>query len=636
MSEYLDQIDSPRDLKRLPEGALEPLCAEIREFLINSVAKTGGHLASNLGVVELTVALHRVFDSPADKIIWDVGHQSYVHKILTGRKNAFASLRGQNGLSGFPKPGESRHDAFGTGHASTSISAALGFCAARDLLGKNHRVVAVIGDGSMTGGLAYEGINNAGRSNTDLIVILNDNQMSISENVGALSRYLTKLRTAPRYLVAKAGVERLLTNIPLVGKGLSAAMEKLKNGIKHLFVQGAMFEELGFRYIGPVDGHNLRDLTEVLDKVKGMSGPVLVHVYTKKGKGYGQAEDAPAAFHGVGSFHVETGEPVETKVWGTYSDVFGRTLTRIAARNPKVVAVTAAMASGVGLTEFGERFPERLFDVGIAEGHAVTFAAGMAKAGMTPVVAVYSSFLQRAYDNILHDVCIQNLHAVFCVDRAGAVGEDGATHQGLYDIAYLSHIPNITILAPKNKQELIEMLDFAVNRLGGPAAIRYPRGEASVVLKNACVPLEYGRAEVVEKGGKLVFVAVGSMMDAAYEAWAELRREGYNPGLINARFVKPVDLNMVRSLAGYDMAFVLEDHAASGGFASLVQNAMSEYNVAVKCFRSIAFPDEFVGQGRRRELHAKYGMDKNGILRTVRAAMEETEGESERRRIRLI
>ncbi|MCL2462416.1 MAG: 1-deoxy-D-xylulose-5-phosphate synthase [Defluviitaleaceae bacterium] len=622
MYKILDKIDSPKDLKRLPEKELVPLCAEIRDFLVNSVAKTGGHLASNLGVVELTVALHRVFSTPNDKIIWDVGHQSYVHKILTGRKSGFENLRRQNGLTGFPNSGESKHDAFGTGHASTSISSALGFAAARDLSGENYNVVAVIGDGSLTGGLAYEGINNAGKSDTNLIVILNDNQMSISENVGALSRYLNRIRTAPKYLVAKSDIEKILKKVPLVGKNLSGAAEKLKDGIRYLLVPGAMFEEMGFKYIGPVDGHNLKDLLGVLNKVKRMDGPVLVHVYTRKGKGYDQAEESPSAFHGVDSFNVETGEPITTKVWGTYSDVFGRTLTRIAARNPKVAAVTAAMPSGVGLTEFAEKFPERMFDVGIAEGHAVTFAAGMAKAGMTPVVSIYSSFLQRAYDNILHDVCIQNLHVVFCVDRAGVVGEDGATHQGLYDIAYLSHIPNMTYMAPKNKREFIEMLDFAINRHAGPIAIRYPKGAASVVLKNTCAAIEHGRAEVIEKGEKLAFVAVGNMMDAAYEACRELRREGLSPGLINARFIKPVDKSMVRSLAGYDMVFALEDHTEGGGFGSILLAAMHAEGVAPVYFHSFSFPDEFIGQGRQADLHAEYGLDRDGILRTVREALE--------------
>ncbi|MDR3240383.1 MAG: 1-deoxy-D-xylulose-5-phosphate synthase [Clostridiales bacterium] len=608
----LNKIQSPHDLKKLKFHELKKLCAEIRTFLIDSISKTGGHLASNLGVVELTVALHAVFDSPQDKIIWDVGHQSYVHKILTGRRERFFTLRRKDGLSGFPKGSESPYDAFDTGHASTSISAALGYCQARDLQNLAYHVAAVIGDGSLTGGLAYEAINNAGQSNTNILVILNDNQMSISENVGALSRYLNEIRTAPSYLGTKAGVNHILHRLPLLGRPLTRFIERAKEGVKYFLVPGAMFEELGLNYIGPVDGHNLKELIGVLRRVKQMSGPVLLHVFTKKGKGYDQAEEAPDVFHGVSSFHVDTGAPVAVKERDTYSGAFGQTIARLSDEIPLIAAITAAMPSGVGLDTFAQIHPERLFDVGIAESHAVTFAAGLAKGGMIPIFAVYASFLQRAYDQILHDVCLQNLHVVFAIDRAGVVGADGETHQGLYDLAFLSHMPNMTVLAPKNKRELIQMLEYAVS-FDGPIAVRYPKGAASQTLAASNAPIEYGCSETIRQGRDFVLLAVGAMMDTAYEVTRRFEAEGGEPGLVNVRFVKPVDLELVKNLPQYSAVYVLEDHSIAGGFGAKLLEAMAREQIHVEYFHDFALPDRFIEQGTRAEIFAQYGMDAQSV-----------------------
>ena len=607
----LNNIHSPRDLKKLKIKELEGICGEIRTFLINSISKTGGHLASNLGVVELTVALHTVFNEPTDKIIWDVGHQAYVHKILTGRARQFTKLRRLNGLSGFPKSKESHYDAFNTGHASTSISAAMGYCVARDMQQAKYHVTAVIGDGSMTGGLAYEAINNAGRSNSNLLVILNDNQMSISENVGALSRYLNEIRTAPAYIGAKADINRMLDRIPVVGGGLKHFIERTKDGIKYLLAPGGIFEELGFTYIGPVDGHSLKDLIGVLQKIKKMDGPVLLHVYTVKGKGYRQAEGAPESFHGVDSFHVETGEPTNAKSYETYSDVFGETLTELANKRPRLAAITAAMPKGVGLSGFAENFPSQLFDVGIAEGHAVTFAAGLAKGGIVPFAAIYSTFLQRSFDQILHDVCMQNLHVVFAVDRAGIIGADGETHQGLFDIAFL-WLPNMTILAPVNKQELIDMLKFAYYHTG-PIAIRYPKGSVSHVLMNQREPIIYGKSHIIESGGDFAILAVGSMMEQGYQAYEHLKSLGYNPGLINVRFVKPIDIDMAKSLTQYRHVFVLEEHVLSGGFGSKLLSALNAEGINTGQIHCFALPDIFVEHGSRGEILKLYGLDAPSI-----------------------
>jgi 1-deoxy-D-xylulose-5-phosphate synthase len=613
----LARYRSLKQLKRLNISQLTELAADIRAFLIDGLSRTGGHLASNLGVVELTLALHKVFDSPHDKIIWDVGHQSYVHKILTGRKDGFSSLRQLDGLSGFPKSSESPHDAFETGHSATSISAALGMAAARDIKGedKNQKIIAVIGDGSITGGLAYEALNNAGRSHTGLLVILNDNQMSIAENVGAISRHLNDLRTTPFYLGAKKDVHNMLAHIPIVGKQADKFIEKAKNAVKSMVVPGVLFEELGFRYFGPVDGHDIDALTENLKRIKNIEGPVLLHVLTTKGKGYNKAENAPEDFHGVCSFKIKTGEPINAKTRDTYTDVFGRTLVRLGAENKKIVAVTAAMPDGTGLCPFKRRYPNRFFDVGIAEGHAVTFAAGLAKAGLRPVVAVYSSFLQRAYDQILHDVCQQNLPVVFAVSHAGLVGEDGETHQGLYDIAFLSHIPNITLMAPKNKSELIAMLRFALSH-GGPAAIRYPKTTASLNLPDVSTPVEHGLAETIYHGTDVALVSVGTMMDTALSVADRLKESGWAPGLYNARFIKPLDMGLANRLMKYPYVAVFSDSVKSGGFGARLSEAWANRETK-PVLLDFSFPDAFIEQGTREELFKRYQLNEKNITETI-------------------
>ncbi len=576
-------------------------------------------MASNLGVVELTVALHFCFNTPTDKIIWDVGHQSYVHKILTGRRDGFGRLRKLNGLSGFPKGSESVHDAFDTGHSSTSISAAMGYCVTRDLEKDDYSVIAVIGDGSITGGLAYEAMNNAGRANTNIIVILNDNEMSISRNVGAISRHLNDVRIAPYYLEAKADVSRLLEKVPLIGGGVSRMLEKTKDTVKYFFVPGILFEEMGFKYVGPIDGHDTAELVRVLKTVKKMNGPVLIHVRTKKGKGYVAAENAPTAFHGVDSFNIDTGKPIKVKLWDTYSDVFGKALVALARENKKILALTAAMPGGTGLTGFERMFPNRIFDVGIAEAHAVTFAAGIAKNGYVPVFAVYSSFLQRSYDQILHDVCIQNLHVVFAIDRAGITGSDGETHQGLFDLSFLSHMPNMTVMAPKNKTELKKMLAFAVG-FDGPIAIRYPKGAASRVLKAVDNEIVYGKAEVIDEGeGKrIAIVSVGSMADKAYEVYLRLREDGFAPMFVNARFVKPIDRELAARLDGYEYVFVCEDNVASGGFGEGLLAEMTALGARCGRFHGFAVQDTFVQQGSQDELFRLYGLDVDGMYGMIR------------------
>jgi 1-deoxy-D-xylulose-5-phosphate synthase len=596
-----------KQLKKLSAQELQSLAADIRNFLIQSLSDTGGHLAGNLGVVELTLALHTVFSSPTDKFVWDVGHQSYVHKILTGRKNRFHTLRKMDGLSGFPKIYESPHDAFGTGHSSTAISAALGLAAARDRQGKNGKVVAIVGDGSMTGGQSFEGLNNAGRSNTDLLVVLNDNQMSIGANVGALSRHLNDIRTAPAYLGAKQGAHHLLDNLPLVGSGLSKMIESAKDVIKYMLIKGVMFEELGFRYFGPVNGHEVASLVEVMKRIKNIPGPVLLHVLTQKGKGYPCAENAPSDFHGVEAFHVGTGKPTNGRKKETYTQVFAEHLCRQAEKDGKIVAITAAMPDGTGLSDFAARFPERFYDVGIAEAHAVTFAAGLAMGGLKPVVAIYSSFLQRAYDQILHDVALQKLPVIFAVDRAGIVGEDGETHQGLYDIAFLSHIPNMTILAPATGKELQLMMDFALTH-DGPVAIRYPRGGA-VVAREEIPPVEYGRSCTVTRGRGMALVSVGTMMETAVAVRDNLQREGYAPSLYNARFIKPLDWALVEKLKGYDRVFVLQDAVQKGGYGEALR---------LPEVYDFAFPDAFIEAGTQKQLFSRYKLDASGITDRIK------------------
>ena len=631
----LNKVNSPQDLKKLPRKYLPQLCADIRRFLIQSVSRTGGHLASNLGVVELTVALHIVFNSPRDVIIWDVGHQAYVHKIITGRKAQFPKLRKFGGLSGFPKPHESPHDQFGTGHSSTSVSAAVGFAKARDLDGLTHNVVAITGDGSMTGGLVFEGLNDGGRLNSNLIVILNDNQMSISENVGAVSKTLNQLRSDPRYQDLKVNVKDILTRAPFLGGTLAKAVEKTKDTIRTALVPGQIFEEMGFKYIGPVDGHNLNDLLAVLNKIKNIPRPILLHVHTVKGKGYALAESNPAKFHGIDSFNIETGAYLSPKK-ESYSDVFGEALTLLARENPDVVAVTAAMEDGTGLNYFADEFPKRCFDVGIAEAHAVTLCAGLAKAGKLPVFAVYSSFLQRSYDQLMHDVCIQGANVVLAIDRAGIVGSDGETHQGLFDLSYLSHMPGMKILAPADKPELGEMLRFAVS-LGGPVAIRYPRGEAKTIKRNAA-PLELGKSEWLTRGNadsdgsipKIAIIAVGTMLHLAVGISDILNRHNYkggeatlSPAVINARSVRPLDTNMISDVASFaDFLYIIEDNVFSGGYAASLAAYAAQQGISLPRFRSFSFPDEFVAQGSPEELYRKYDLDENSILVKILADVD--------------
>ncbi|MCL2203056.1 MAG: 1-deoxy-D-xylulose-5-phosphate synthase [Defluviitaleaceae bacterium] len=600
-----------KQLKRLTAAQLRSLAADIRAFLVQSLSDTGGHLAGNLGVVELTLALHTVFSSPRDKFVWDVGHQSYVHKILTGRKDRFHTLRQLDGLSGFPKVHESPHDAFGTGHSSTAISAALGLATARDALGKKGKVIAIVGDGSMTGGQSYEGLNNAGRAHTDLLVVLNDNQMSIGENVGAISRHLNKIRTAPAYLSAKHRTHHLLDQLPAIGAPLTQVIESAKDVIKRVVLEGVLFEELGFRYFGPVDGHNLETLIDTMNRVKNISGPVLLHVLTQKGKGYRRAEIAPTHFHGVEAFQIQTGRPTNGAKKPSYTDVFTKHLCNAAVENDKIVAITAAMPDGTGLATFGRVFPHRFFDVGIAEAHAVTFAAGLAMNGLRPVVAVYSSFLQRAYDQILHDVAIQNLPVVFAIDRAGIVGEDGETHQGLYDLAFLSHIPNMTVLAPADAGELELMLDFALGH-DGPVAIRYPRGEA-VMPRGEPPPIKYGRSQTVMKGKGIALVSVGTMMTTALAVRDKLKEAGHSPSLYNARFIKPIDEKLVEALTNYGHVFVLQDAAARGGYGEMLRLPHAH---------DFAFPDKFIEAGTQEELFARYKLDAKNITEKIKEILQ--------------
>jgi len=617
VSEILNQIQKKDDIKKLNEEELKTLCKELRRFLLRSVSKTGGHLASNLGVVELTVALEYCFNLPEDKIVWDVGHQAYIHKILTGRKEQFATLRQLDGLSGFPKPHESDCDAFAAGHSSTSISAALGIAKARDLLGGKEHVIAVIGDGSMTGGLAYEALNNAGRENTNLIVILNDNQMSIDTNVGAISRHLNNLRTDGRYQKLKEHFKQFRDNVPIVGRATYNVLSKARDSAKHLFLHGAMFEELGFKYIGPVDGHDLKELLELFRNVKYMKGPVLIHVKTVKGRGYRYAEENPSDYHGVGAFDLKTGKPLSSG-GESWSDIFGKKMLEIGAANDKAVGITAAMAGGTGFEGFQKAFPERFFDVAIAEQHGVTFSAGLASRGIVPVFAVYSSFLQRAYDQIVHDVCMQNLHVVFAVDRAGIVGADGETHQGVFDLSFLSHIPNMTVLSPKNGWELEEMLDFAVNRWNGPIAVRYPRGTAETAFTENREPVAYGKAELIQDGRKIAVLAEGHMLKTAAEAVKRLEKDGYQPMLVNMRFISPLDGEMLlRAAEQCAYIFTVEDNLGKGGLGSRVLEFYSGRRQTVSV-TSFAFPDCYIEQGTQAQLFARHGLDAEGIYKGIK------------------
>ena len=592
----LEKIQKPNDIKKIPADQLPALAEEIREFIIESLSKTGGHLASNLGVVELTIAMHRVFDLPKDKLIWDVGHQSYTHKILTGRKDGFETLRREGGISGFPKRSESDCDVFDTGHSSTSISAGVGYVRARELKKENYSVVSIIGDGALTGGMAYEALNNAASLKSNFIIVLNDNEMSITENVGGMSSYLSGLRTASAYTDFKMDVTKALNRIPGIGPGMVDAMRKTKSSIKQIIIPGMLFEDMGLTYLGPVDGHNIPQLIKIFQEAKRFEGPILVHVLTQKGRGYEPAMRHPARFHGAGPFDVKTGLPVG-KSNPTYTDVFSTVMRKMGDRRKDVAAVTAAMMTGVGLKRFSNMFPDRCFDVGIAEEHAVTFAAALSLGGITPVVAIYSSFLQRAYDQIMHDVCMQNLHVVFAIDRAGLVGYDGETHHGIFDLSYLGSMPNMTILAPKNLWELSDMIKFAVD-YDGPIAVRYPRGEAYTGLKEFRAPICLGKSEVIHEGSRVALLAVGSMVKMAEEVQKQLKeRMDMDAALVNARFVKPIDEELLRSFADtYDLVVTLEENVKDGGFGERVLAFAEEEDLPFGV-EIIALPDRFIPHG---------------------------------------
>ncbi len=610
----LEMIRQANDIKKLNGEQLRLLADEIRRFLIEKISTTGGHLASNLGVVELTMALHLTLDFPEDKLIWDVGHQSYTHKLLTGRRDGFDSLRKYGGMSGFPKRKESDCDAFDTGHSSTSISAGLGYVAARELKGEDHKVVAVIGDGSLTGGMAYEALNNASRLKSNFIIVLNDNNMSISENVGGMSRYLNGIRTAQAYADIKRGVEDTLKKIPGKGDRIVSQIRRTKSGIKQLFVPGMFFEDMDITYLGPVDGHDIRKLVKVLNEAKRVEHAVLVHVITKKGKGYPPAEENPAKFHGTGPFYIETGEPKETGAADSYTQVFSKVLTDIAKKDDKVVAITAAMADGTGLSMFAKHFPNRFFDVGIAEEHAMTFAAGLAAGGMKPVFAVYSSFLQRAYDQTLHDVCLQNLPVVIAVDRAGLVGSDGETHQGVFDLSFLSTIPNLTVISPKNRWEMADMLRFAVD-FRYPIAIRYPRGSAYEGMREFRAPVEYGKSEILYEEEDIAIIFVGHMSELADRVRRKIKETGYNCSLINARFVKPLDREMLEYLAKDHRLFVtIEENVLTGGFGEQVMDYVSSSGLNVHV-RNIGISDDYVEHGNVELLRKEVGLDRDTIVK---------------------
>ena len=612
----LEKIKKPNDIHKIALADFPALADEIRQFLIESVSRTGGHLASNLGVVELTMALHNVLDLPKDKIIWDVGHQAYTHKILTGRKGGFARLRMEGGMSGFPKRKESPCDAFDAGHSSDSISAGLGYVRARDLSGDNYYVVSVIGDGALTGGMAYEALNNAAELKTNFIIILNDNNMSISRNVGGMSSYLSALRTAESYTGMKLSVTKTLKKVPKVGTALVDTVRKTKSSIKQLIIPGMLFENMGLTYLGPVDGHNMRQMMKLFNEAKRVEGPVIVHVLTEKGRGYRPASLHPDRFHGTGPFDIKTGKPLADKKGLTYTEVFSNTMKDLGRKEKKLVGITAAMPEGTGLKEFGRLFPDRFFDVGIAEEHAVSFAAGLALGGMIPVVAIYSSFLQRSVDQMLQDVCMQNLHVIFAIDRAGIVGADGETHHGCFDLSYLTMMPNMTVMAPKNQQELKEMLEFAV-KADGPCAIRYPKGHAYQGLEEFQSPVEYGKSEVLFRGTGTAILSVGSMTEICEKVYTELKERGDNPTFVNARFVKPLDTSLLDELAKDHSLFVtVEENVKNGGFGEHVAAYMEACHPECRVL-PIAIWNRFIGHGEIESLRAEVGLSAPEILGAI-------------------
>ena len=616
----LEQIKKENDIKNIASADYTKLAAEIREFLINSISVTGGHLGSNLGAVELTMALHLSLNLPEDKIIWDVGHQSYTHKILTGRQAGFENLRKYGGMSGFPKRKESVCDSFDTGHSSTSISAGLGMVKARDILGEDNTIVAVIGDGSLTGGMAYEAMNNASRLETNYIIILNDNNMSISENVGGVSQYLNSIRTSDKYLNIKEGIYNKVLGMPK-GNAVVESIRRVKSSFKQIVIPGMFFEDMGITYLGPVDGHDIPSMLQVMKEAKRCKGAVMVHVLTQKGKGYAPAERHPARFHGAEPFEIKTGVPSKPKTKPNYTDIFSTVMTKLGARDEKVVAITAAMPDGTGLKRFRNMYPDRFFDVGIAEEHAVTFAAGLAAGGLKPIVAIYSSFLQRAYDQILHDVCIQNLPVVFAIDRAGLVGSDGETHQGIFDLSYLSSIPNMHIMAPKNKWELSDMLKYALE-LGVPIALRYPRGEAYDGLEEFRAPVVYGKSEVIYEEEDIVLLAVGSMVKTAVKVRELLHERGYSCGLVNARFVKPIDEEMLQEVSDkYRILVTMEENVASGGFGEKVRTYLNSVHAQCELI-TVTLPDEYVEHGNVDLLTKEVGIDAESVAEKIIAAMD--------------
>ena len=613
----LDKVNYPEDLKNLKIEEKITLAKEIREKIVDTVSETGGHLASNLGVVELTLAIHSIFNTPIDKVIWDVGHQTYVHKILTGRKNKMDSLRKMGGIAGFPKTTESVYDNFNTGHSSTSISVGLGMARARDIKGENYKILTVIGDGALTGGMALEALNDVGSSNTNMIVVLNDNEMSISKNVGGISMMLSKLRTKSIYVNTSLKGKRIINKIPVIGKGIVKFVQRTKRGIKQLVIPKMYFEDIGFRYLGPVDGHNIEKLEDIFKICKEQEGPILVHVVTKKGKGYKPAEVNSDKFHSTSKFNKETGEKLNAGK-KDYSAVFGETLVKLAKDNKKLIAITAAMKDGTGLTDFAKKYPHRFFDVGIAEQHAIGMAAGMAKTGMIPVVPLYSSFIQRAYDQLVHDVAIQNLPVVICADRAGIVGNDGETHQGLLDMAFTNTIPNFTIMAPKDFNELEKMLEFSVE-LKKPVLVRYPRGGEEISFETN-EPLEYGKSELLEKGKDITIVAIGKMVSRAKEIADKLKEDGITSTIINARFFKPFDEKTLLDNMS-NVVVTIEDGTIVGGLGAKVEEILYSNNLNKKLLKC-AYPDEFVKHGSVKEIEEKYGLDTNNIVNLVKEAMQ--------------
>ncbi|WP_288807393.1 1-deoxy-D-xylulose-5-phosphate synthase [uncultured Mitsuokella sp.] len=626
MYALLNRIEKPEDVKALTVRELEQLASELRHFIIDTVSQNGGHLAPNLGTVELTLALYSVFSFPEDKLVWDVGHQAYTHKILTGRRDAFKTLRKKGGITGFPNRSESVYDAFGVGHASTSISAALGMALARDAKGEKNQVIAVIGDGALTGGESFEALNNAGDLGTKLIVILNDNEMSIDANVGAMSEYLSRIRIAPQYARAKRDMGSLLMSIPHIGDKVYKTASHLKDGVRSVLVPGSLFEEMGFHYIGPIDGHNIALLEEVLASAKEMEGPVLIHIHTVKGKGYKPAEQAPEKFHGVGCFDPSTGKSAKKAGCApSYTSVFSKALIDLAKDRPDILAITAAMPSGTGLKAFGQAYPKRFFDVGIAEEHAMTLAAGMAAAGMHPVIALYSTFAQRAYDQLIHDVCLQNLPVTLCLDRAGLVGEDGPTHHGVFDLSYLRQMPNMCVMAPKDEEELRHMLATAI-AIEGPAAVRYPRGAGlGVPLTDSLETLPVGKAEVLQEEGDIAFLAVGTMVEKAKEAAAILKEEGIEAAVVNMRFIKPLDTELLGEMARTKKLLITaEENVLAGGFGSAVAEYLANHGIEVPLLR-FGIPDRFIEQGTRRELLSLCGLQPDEMAERIRERLSQLE-----------